>query len=347
VLAPTASNDARARSATALDFILRLAFFAAAPFLLVFVAALFPVTGALIQIGITLGVFFASEAVRKLADRSRVVRVALSSMLDFEAYYRARTPRPFLYYVFYPILFPYWLFASDARREFLLFKGYTLASFVLLLVSLVLQYVSNFPPELTLRDFLPIAAGTFLAETIVVLMFLMPIVTTVVHFHGARAPRRLAALLVVATISVGIAVVRLERPRDPVVSFATRARLRLRTAARPAAAREAQLSALREAWKTLPMQKQDVDRDGKVNDLPLERARAKLASFYKDDEAYAFDLWFQRKAGHAILVVYFESRDGRGPVWLAIDEKGAAIADSKRLPRGAFVAMKHAADAAE
>jgi hypothetical protein len=144
-----------------------------------------------------------------------------------------------------------------------------------------------------------------------------------------------------------IAVVRIERPRDPVVSFATRARIRLRTKARPSGARDAQLRALREAWKALPKQKNDVDSDGKVTDLPLDRAHAVLASFYRADEAQAFDLWFQRKAKYAVMVVYFEARDRKGPIWLAIDERGATLTDAKQLPRGAFAAMKHAADAAE
>src|SRR5262249_19864595 len=158
--------------------------------------------------------------------------------------------------------------------------------------------------------------------------------------------RRLAALLLVGAVSVSIAVYRLERPRDPVVSFATRTRLRLRTKARPAAARDAQLHALQEAAKALPKQKNDIDRDGKVNDLPLDKARGALTSFYKSDEAYAFDLWYQRKGLHAVLVIYFEARDGKSPIWLALDETGVAFTDPKRLPRGAFVAMKHAADAA-
>jgi hypothetical protein len=188
--------------AAVLDFALRLAFFAAAPFLLVFIAELFPVTGALVQVGFALSVFVAGEAVRRLAARSKLVATFLGKQLAFESYYRENRPRPFIYYVLYPFLFPYWLSVGEARREFLLFKGYTLASFILLLVSLLAQYLRAFPPELGLRSFLPIAAGTFAVETVVVLMFLMPIVTTVVHFHHERAPGRLAALLLVGFVSV-------------------------------------------------------------------------------------------------------------------------------------------------
>ncbi len=336
-----------ARVRSILDFTLRLAFFATAPFVLVFLAALFPLTGALVQIGLALGVFFTAEAARGLSARSRVARIVLGKFLRFEEYYRTHPPKPLAYYVFYPLLFPYWLIVPAARREFLIFKGYTIASFVVLVGGLVAQYLLAFAPDLGLREFAPIAIGTFLVESVVVLAFLMPIVTTVVHYHLARAPRRLAVLLVVGFVSIGVATYLLHRPRDPVVSFATRARVRLRTKARPGPASDAQYRALVDAWKTLALDKSDVDRDGKVEGAALERARATLATFYKTDEAYAFDLWLTKRHKKATLVVYFEARSGKPPIWLALDEAGARIHDAKRLPKGAFGAMKHAADAAE
>ena len=50
-----------ARIGGVLDFLLRLAFFAAAPFVLVLVASLFPVTGALVQIALGLVAFLAGD----------------------------------------------------------------------------------------------------------------------------------------------------------------------------------------------------------------------------------------------------------------------------------------------
>jgi hypothetical protein len=336
------------KAATAtLDFLLRLVFFATAPFLLVFVAALFPVTGALVQIGLALVVFFAGEAAHRLAARSKLTKLLLGSQLAFDVYYRQHPPKPFLYYVFYPLLAPYWLAKPEARHEFLLYKGYTLASFLLLIVSLVVQYIRFFPPELTVVDFLPIAAGTLVAEAVVVLMFLLPIVTTVVHFHTTGARLRLTALLIVGALSVTAAIVRLELPRDPVVSFATRARVRLRAQARPSGATQAESQALRVAWKALPKEKGDIDTDGKVEGDALEKARDALLGFYKTDEAHAFDIWFTRRGKSAVTVLYFEARGRHAPIWLALDQAGLVFHDPKRLPRGAFVAMKQAADAAE
>jgi hypothetical protein len=329
------------RIGVALDFLLRLAFFAAAPFVLVLVAALFPVSGALIQIGVGLGAFLAGEALRRVAARSRLVEKALSSQLAFEAHYRNHRPRPFLYYVFYPLLFPYWLAVADARREFLLYKGYTLVSFALLLVSQVVGYVRNFPPELGFAAFLPLAAGAFAVETVVVLMFLMPIVTTVVHFHTLRAPWRLGAVMLVGLVSVTVAVVRLERRRDPVVSYATRVRVGERTTAKPAGAQKAQIAGLRAAWKALPKDKTDVDHDGKVEGDVLEAAQDAIAAtdFYKNDEAHAFDLWYVHQGKTSEMILYFEARGKKDPIWLAMLSSGAVTHDAKQLPKGAFNAM--------
>jgi hypothetical protein len=337
----------------AFDFALRLVFFAAAPFLLVNIASLFPVTGALVQVGFALGVFFAGEAVRRLAARSKLAARFLGNQLAFEEYYTQHRPRPFVYYVLYPLLFPYWLSVGEARREFLLFKGYTLASLALLFLSLLAQYLRAFPPELGLRDFLPIAGWTLLVETAVVLMFLMPIVTTVVHFHQERAPWRLAALLLVGFVSVCVAVVRIERRRDPIVSYATRMRVNMRTAARPREAAQAQVVALRAAWKALPKddgtsealprrglhQDEDIDSDGKIEGSVLDSAHEALHTFYKDDEAQAFDLWYTRKGKSATMVVYFEARRKHDPIWLAMSQTGATTHNDKQLPKGAFSAM--------
>ncbi|MFI5306010.1 MAG: hypothetical protein ACHQ53_01580 [Polyangiales bacterium] len=322
---------------------MRAAFFSFAPFALVFIALIFPVSGAMVQVGLALAVFIAGEWARRITTRSRVAAALLSGQLEFEAYYREHQPRPFLYYVLYPVLFPYWLSVAEARREFLLYKGYTLFSFGLLLVSLVAQYLRSFPPELTLRDFVPLAAGTLLAEAVVVLMFLMPIVTTVVHFQRTRAPRRLAVLLLAGLTSMGFATARVERRRDPIVSYATRTRVRLRSAASPAAAQTAQVKALHAAWKALPGQQDDVDSDGKVEGAPLSSARDALVGFYKNDEAHAFDLWYTKRSRHGILVLYFEARRGNQPIWLAMSERGHVTQDVAKLPQGAFLAMRHAA----
>ncbi|MFT3924476.1 MAG: hypothetical protein QM778_18200 [Myxococcales bacterium] len=214
---------------------------------MVFAAQLFPVTGAIVQVGAALGVFLLGETARRtLGGRPLLCRV-FSNELAFQAFYSEHPPRTFLYYVLYPLLAPYWLFNRSARDEFWLYKGYTWPAFCFLVVSLVVQYLRVCPPELALDDYMPIALGSLLAEAVVVLMFLMPIVTSVIHFHQEHAPRRLSALFVVGLLSVGFAVYRIERRRDPIVSFATRTRVQLRSEARPDRAQTAQQAALAEA----------------------------------------------------------------------------------------------------
>ena len=295
-----------------------MAFFAAAPFFVVFAAELFPVTGAVIQVALALTVFLLGEAAQRVLGRRRWLRALMRNELAFEAHYRERPPAPFLYYVFYPVLFPYWLTQREARREFLLYKGFTWPAFALLLLSLVVQYVRVCPPELTLRDFLPIAAGSLLAETVVVLMFLMPIVTSVVHLHREHAARKLVVLLLVGTASIGLAVVRIERRRDPIVSYATRTRVRLRSQRRPDAARTAQTQALERALAALRADGDEQPPEGRLEGAALDDARSELSTFYKTDEAQAFELWFTPRP-KPLLTVFFPARRAHRPIWLSLD----------------------------
>jgi hypothetical protein len=325
------------------DFVSRVAYFALAPYGIVFCAALFPVAGALISVAVALGVFVAGETVRRWADASWLVRQALGRELSFEAFYRARPPRTFAYYVFYPLLFPYWLINRDARREFWLFKGYTAFSAVILLATVAYQYFAYWQPGLTALDYLPIVGLTLGIETLLVLAFLMPLATTVVHFHQSGRRRRLLALLLIGLASSGAALYRIGHRRDPFVSYATRTRVRLRTQRAPKAAHDAQLTAARAAMAALAAQPRAVEGDGKVEGAPLEKARQSLQRFYKPDEAYAFDLWASPRKDPKLMVLYFEARSGHAALWVAVRRQGAELTDPKQLPTGAFAAMRRAA----
>jgi hypothetical protein len=327
-----------------LDFLLRLAFFAVVPRALVIAAALYPVTGAIAQIAVALVVFVLGEAVRDVAGRSKLAKTLLGGQLKFEEYYRANPPRPFPYYLFYPLLLPYVLYDARSRKELFLYKGYSLASFLLMLVSLTIQYLRFFPPELPPSAFWPIALKTSLAETVVILMFLMPLVTSVVHYHSTRSPWRLAIICVAGLVSSGLAIARVEKARDPIVSLATRERVRLRTDADQKRAYDALARALGAGWKRLRHAESDVDSDGKVEGAPLEEARLALERFYKTDETFAFDMWREKKGKGETLVIYFEARGSHRPIWLAMDAPGSTFSYAKRLPRGAMLAMKAAAD---
>ena len=327
---------------SAADFALRLGFFALAPFVIVRVAELFPVRGALIDMGLALSVFIAGEAARSAASRHRAVQWVLSEALAFESYYRERPPRPFAYYLFYPLLFPYWLSNRSARREFLMFRGYTVGSFLVLLASLTVQYFEYWRPELSIRQFLWSVLLTLLAETVLVLSLLMPIATTVVWYHASHRRRRLAILLATGLVSAGVALAIVARHRDPVVSLATRERVRLRTRTMPTAAHAALLQAARIASKEAA--RGGLDGDGKIEGEPLEKARDELETFYKHDEAFAFDLWGTPRRKPKIVVVYFEARKGKPPIWVAVKSDGVELDALGELPAGATREMRKAAD---
>jgi hypothetical protein len=325
------------------DFVLRLAFFSVAPVGIVFAAELFPVRGALIDVGLALGVFGAGEAAQQWANRKRWVRSLLREALTFETFYRARLPRPFLYYLAYPLLFPYWLIQRDARREFLVFRGYTLGGLVVLLVSLGWQYFSHWAPELSVRQYFPYVLLSLVVEMVLVLALLMPIATTVVWYHSSLRRRRLLVVLLAGLLSTSMVLVRVARRRFPVVSYATRERVILRTASNKRKAHKALVNAAHAGMKTLAGSSA-VEGDGIVLGAPLEQAQTALETFYKHDEAYAFNLWASPRRHPQVLVVYFEARRNKRPIWVAIRGNGTEIQSPRQLPKGAFKSMRAATD---
>jgi len=325
------------------DFVARLVFFASAPFAIVLAAELFPVRGALIDVGLALFVFLLGEAPRRGAMRFRPVKFLLREALAFESYYREQQPRRFVYYVAYPLLFPYWLYNREARREFWMFRGYTLGSFLILLASLGWQFFSSWRPQLGFRDFLPAVLLSLGVETLLVLSLLMPIATTVVWYHGSFRRRRLSVILLVGALSTTYALSRVLDHRDPIVSYLTRERVRLRTAAARKSAHHALQNAVEVAWRDLVKQKNAVQADGKVEGKALDDARAALESFYKHDEAFAFDLWASPRNRPRVLVLYAQSRRKRPPIWVALKD-GGELRKPDLLPKGAFLAMRDAAD---
>ncbi len=321
------------------DFVLRLAFFSLAPVAIVFAAELFPVRGALIDVGLALGVFVASEVVQRWASRVKLLRTLLRDALAFETYYRSRPPRPFLYYLAYPLLFPYWLIHRDARREFLIFRSYTLGGLLILIASLIWQYFSYWRPELTLRQYFPYVALSLCVEMVLVLALLMPIATTVVWYHSSFRRGRLLVVLIAALLATSFAMIRVASRRAPLVSYATRERVALRTSASRRKAHRALLSSVRAASKAV-VPKEDVEGDGNVTGDPLDAAHDALESYYKHDEASAFNLWASPRTRPKVLILYFEARRQRPPIWVAIRDDGSEIRSPSQLPKGAFRVMR-------
>ena len=329
----------------ALDFLLRLAFFAVAPPLIVLLTALFPVGGAIVNVGLALVFFLFAEALRARAPKTGLLAAFVRAQLRFDDYYRQHPPKPFIFYVCYPLLFPYWLIVSQARREFWLFKGYTLLSVAILLVTTGISYFRFWPPDLGLQSFAPVFGLTLLLEALVVLALLMPITTTVISYHLGKRRVLLFILLFVGMGSTGYEIAKLSLKRDPIVSVATRFRVQQRTDIAKDRAKKAQRTALTTALPlVLAGKSKIVEGDGKVEGEPLDRAHEALNAFYKEDEAFAFDLWAAPRKSPQVLVLYVESYRGRPAIWLAVDAKGHEIRDPRKLPKGALDQMKHAAE---
>jgi hypothetical protein len=334
----------RDRVALATDYLLRLAFFALVPRVLVYLTAYFPLGGALFNVTFAVLVVVFGAGIRRFAEGRPWLAKILRRQLAFEEYYRERPARRFVYYALYPVFFPYWLWNQDARREFLLFKGYTVLSVVLLFASNVYQYFHYWRPELHLGQFLETMTFVLVVETLVTLAFLIPISTTIIGFtqHG-----RVGALVVLMLVALGSGaweVLKLEHLRDPIVSELTRARVGYRTKAAPDRALAAETAALRAAWPVLDRES-GIDGDGKVEGEALDAAHAALRVFYKRDEVKSFDLWATPRHHPKLLILYSEqSDDKKHAIWLALEQGDTIVHDVHELPPEALVQMKHAAD---
>jgi hypothetical protein len=316
------------------DFLLRLVFFATVPFMATFVATLFPMTGVLINIVLTLVVFAFSEAVRARAERSRILKKVVTRQLAFEEYYRENPPRPFLFYVLYPLLLPYVLAKPLMRRELGLYRGFTGGSLVILILAAVFDFYRKWQPELSFSQFISVWIVLFFIQTLAMFIFLLPVSTTVVKLHTERRLKELWLLFAAAAISVAVAVGILLHKPGHIVSWVTNHRVRLRTNAFPDTAHVVQVKALRAVNDNFAELKASVDAEGWVEGDSAERAEEQLALFYKPDEAYAFSLHALPPSAPEVLVLQCWVIDGGPPIWRAIKKSGQEITDKKDLPSG-------------
>jgi hypothetical protein len=323
-----------------IDIFLRLVFFLAAPVVLVRVATLVPITGTLVDVTVAMGVLFLGERIRQRVQSSSLLRRALVSAFAFDDYYVAHPPKPFLYYVFYPVLFPYWLVNRPARQEFLLFKSYNLLSLGVLFATSLYHFFYLYRPELGVREFIrPLLIG-FAVESIAVLALLMPLVTTVFELHRRKERSTLYALMILGLLATFIGVARLVIRHQPVVSLETRERVVLRTAKRHPLAVNAMAAALRAAHASQAKSPSEVADDGAVEGLARDAAREALTQFYRADESTAFELWSTKERRPSLMVVFAEGRRERIPIWLGMRSDGSTIGNARELPRQVRLLMK-------
>lgn len=303
----------------AAGFVARLVYFLVAPFVLLVLSRTFPVWGTIVNLVLILVAFFAAEPLRRRAQTSRLVSIIAGRQLELDAYYRARPPRPFLYYVLYPLMAPYWLFVREARREFLLFKGYTIVGFLIVAVLGVIDYTRNWAPEIPLGKFLAATVATMAFQLVLLFALLMPIATSIITYGLARQRKRLGVLAAVGALSMAFGVIALVA-MPPTVNHVVRSRVHERTRVRPvesAAALERAVGAARAAILAGPK--------GRTLD---DVAREALRPFYRADEVLAFQVARSRWG----VVVYTRATRKRPPVWAAMRPDGQVVRDLAQLP---------------
>jgi hypothetical protein len=321
-----------------LDFVVRFAFFALMPATLFFLSKQFPVTGAVINLAVVLTVFFLAALIRGRAEKRPWVARILRRQLAYEAYYREHPPKPFLYYVFFPLLLPYWLVKREARREVALYWRYGVLTFVILGATAIWEYFKLWRPELGLEHFGRMLAVMFAIEFLLVLVILMPIMTTVVDCHLRKRRVRLFAYLAVAVVMIWAMAGVLAKRRHEVVSFSTTTRMFLRSHVDPYRCVTVRAEALKQA--ILRMMKnegtlvKEGDRAVEILGPPVDAARAELLKFYKRDETLCFHLvalWTPEK-GRMLILFGDASPIKRPSVWIGLNQKGQFFTTEVSLP---------------
>jgi hypothetical protein len=321
------------------DFIVRLAYFLFVPIVIYFVSLVFPLLGALINLAIALAFFTAGPLLRPLIAKRPWLGRPLRRLLKFEAYYREHPPRMFVYYLFYPLLFPYWLFVKRARQEFLLYRGLSVLALVILVGTVLAEYFTKWRPDIGFEVFLLIFGLVFVIQGVIVIALMLPLATTVIHYNLARKNKRLAALLLASVVSTSFAVYMHHKKRHDVVPAMTMARLNARTVVDQKRATQAWHDALLAAVRTKEFDKTrdartDVEGGIEVLGPPLANARAELEKYYKDDEAAAFDLVMTKSPKYGWLAILYVPNGSRGAMWVAMDRRETMTSDASKLPPG-------------
>ncbi|MBI2390742.1 MAG: hypothetical protein HYV09_14225 [Deltaproteobacteria bacterium] len=336
----------------AAELALRLAYFALAPALLVWVATLFPILGVVVSVGVALAVFAFASVVRGWIDRRPWLGLLLGGQLRFEEFYKRHPPRSFLYYVFYPLLAPYWLVNRVAREELGLYRGMSLVGLLILLGSAAWEFVRKWQPEIPLRPFVHVWLLVFAIQAVVAVVIVMPLATTLVTLKLQGRSGALGALLAVATASTAAATVIVAARRHEVVQLPTGDRMLLRTQHAWRPARKLREEALRRAMASIALGDAEALEEPTAVEIfgrPLADARDSLRRLYREDELPCFHLAaFRPKKGQRLLVLFGVGSTGGGRlraatrtlVWLGVRSDGGIVDDPNLLPPGALLAMR-------
>jgi hypothetical protein len=149
-------------------------------------------------------------------------------------------------------------------------------------------------------------------------------------------------VLAAGLVSTSIVLAHVASRKNPIVSYATRARLVLRTEADTRKAHRTLAGAARAAFRETA--KLRSIPGGQVPENVTDMAREKLGAFYKSDEAAAFTVWASPLRETGVTLVFFEGRSQARPIWVAVGPDGTEIKKRKDLPRPARAALHGSSD---
>jgi hypothetical protein len=330
----------------AVDLVMRFIYVLVAPLMLAPLAAIFPIKATLIGAGLATAIaLFGSERWTQTVGRIPVLGRVLGGMGRLGAFYREHPPKPLVYYILYPLLLPVILFRRVPRREFLLYRKLNAIALVVVIGGGALDYVRNWRPELTFKQFLAGMIATLILQLLATFALVMPIVTTLVMFANEGRRKLLWSLVALAALT-GFAGVKLAHSLHGAMQISTWQRLRARTNEGLALVRACEADgrepkdclktdpglialarALDKGWEAYVFTQHNAD-------AALGLSRDELAAFYKPDEVDAFENYF----GEGVEVLYVHGFGKAQPLWLARDKKHL-ITLGTQLPAGAVAAM--------
>jgi hypothetical protein len=265
---------------------------------------LIPVGGILISTAIATIVALtgSSEWIRTVRTIKLVGR-PLANMARLGEYYRVHPPKPLLYYVFYPLLFPYWLVKKTARAEFLAYKRLGALALIITVVTAVHDYFHNWTP-LPRHYFFGALVATTILQLLFTFMFVMPIVTTLITYKQAGHKKSLVVLLILGVALGGVAAYTMRKLE--VTSLATQLRIRSRMKWQPTEARAVMRRALDAAIAS-------PDHGVAAQSV----ARTTLEEVFRSDETRAFHLLH----GDGIVILVAKTKNHEY-AWVARSQKG-------------------------
>lgn len=148
-----------------------------------------------------IGSFKKSIAHSELLERLPLMGEVLATVRRLHDYYRENKPGSFLFYLFYPLVGPFYLlFSQKARQEIKLYVKIIAGIALLLLIETAFSYMSTYPPHLGPGDAVTTVIISLFFMCFVAVAFLLPMATTAFSLHLSGRQTQLRVLTVWALL---------------------------------------------------------------------------------------------------------------------------------------------------